>query len=351
MANRQLVWDFLDLDDAGYFGGEPCEAGLAQAVAKNIQHLLCWSALRMVGAQFVPTPDETDRTTFYRWRIKHDWTNSRALIANILLLPKTVATGGTSPTCTVDGTSKAFSYYSTGVASTLPADGQQHRILKALAPTASDREIVFGTSNAARIAAVTIFQHMQTAMPAGAVLDDATYKLIDLLLFQPGKQVWAQDLGKLIDVVQNDTDAIFKVARRQHFCWSRRGSTSADAIVRTSATLANLLDQTILTRSTTSPGWHCPAKKAGRFSSGGKVECDAEVYCVQTGTGPGTVRFQSSVNSVDISIPAPTAAWYKSTQTLQLDTSAETDKVDVLIAGDGLTDLRVWAVRLQENPA
>ena len=353
MAERTVIWPFAEMDDAEVYGGQPALASIPQRLALNLQHLLCWGAVLVVGAQHIDdgSIDETDRATFFRWRMRDTCPNSRAIGFFAAVLPKTTsASPNPNPTITGDGTSVVFPYFEPGGTATWPTELTERAVRKAMTPTLGDRELVFGTSNGARVAAVTCVQHLAVDKPAGAVLDDATYKLLDPTIYQTSKPINAQDLARLVDLYQNDSDALFTTFRRQHFCWSVRGSGSADAISRTTATFANMLDQGITSRTATSPGWTCPVQYAGRFGTT-KIECDVEVYAANTGGATSaTVRFASSLGNADVIVNSATAQWWQVAQTLTLDTTIEADRVDVLMAGDGTNPLRVWAVRCQERP-
>lgn len=347
MANRTIAVNFAELADEGTRPGQPTDAELLYALARNIQHCLAWGAVRIVGAQYERTPDATDRAVFYRWRIRDACPNSRALYGNISSLPRTSGSGAV-PTWTLDGTSALAPHFSDAAVS--PGDLKHWTKSKAMTPTLGDRELAVGTSNALRLQSAVVFQHLNPSVPGGWVLDDATWTLLDLSPYMADKEIYATHLQALIDRIQTD---LWPTWRRQHFCWSVRGNDAGDAVARAAATYGNIFDQAVATYDVNTPGFTCPAYAAARFGlSPALVACDIEAYA-QVTAGTGSVRFVSNGTTLGTVVSVGTTKqWYKVAQTFNLDAAAEADKVDVHIKADGIGDtIRVWAVRLQENPA
>ena len=351
MADQPIVTDFKSIDDVETYANQATVAEIGKKIALNLQHLLTWHALRVVGAQYEPSPDETVRTPHYRWRILDTLTNSRAQACHLCLLPKTTS-GGSAPSWTLNVGASAdtdsIAHWKVGGTVNNPQDVVHRRAAQlSVAPSGAETNMTVDSANGARVQSVAVVQHMRLTAPPGWVLDDAVYRLVTLTPYLAGKGIHAQDIGQLVDRVQND---LFPNWRRQQFCWSTRGATSGDAISRTAGTFGNIFDQTISTRSATSPGFQCPARNAGRFGAT-TIECDVEVYAANTGGATSaTVRFASSLGNADVIVNSATAQWWQVAQTLTLDTTIEADRVDVLMAGDGTNPLRVWAVRCQERP-
>lgn len=150
-------------------------------------------------------------------------------------------------------------------------------------------------------------------------LNSALHDLADPALAKTGGAVLA-DLIKQIRFVfhrlraHNLTMDGLWCAQASGGLWQTPGSTNPTAVVVTSATFVNLIDQTITARSATSFGHSSPARHCGTGpedeTAGQQVPVMCWVYAHAT-AGNGTVRFEGPLGHVDITVTGgPGVAWY-----------------------------------------
>lgn len=232
--------------------------------------------------------------------------------------------GGTSSTTTL-----AFSHAATG--STLTADDlnwQQAGIT--VSPDTYYRAEIHRT-NLARIVSSSLFEVMPLTMDTTihTIANDASTYFNGA----PITQAQVEDLDLSAD----------KVWRRGHPLGWWTTDIPGDERSRTSGTAANMIDQTIGTPTSISPGWPVGLPYAGSLDSANvPVIFWAYAEC-SGGTGAVTFRDQSNTTLGTIS-PIGAATWYAVPGNLTDNTSGgQTTKIDVFIAGDGANACKVHA--------
>lgn len=177
--------------------------------------------------------------------------------------------------------------------------------------------------------------------------------------------------GKVIEDNASDIYGAFEALRLYHLPsvvqWSAAGMIAEpDApgddtcITVISASLVNVLDQTVTARTADTPGWCCDRYKAGTqvgSPPNSNVTCTARVYAEAIG-GDGTVRFvgpeHTASNYTEITVPAGGGlnwygaaenVWYLNADAEYDDATVNCNKTDVLAscAGGGTLYIRALA--------
>lgn len=148
------------------------------------------------------------------------------------------------------------------------------------------------------------------------------------------------------------------------FCWCSTdiGNTSITAsdsrgFYTVSTSFVNILDQSVTSRSATSPGFSFHTQYAGmglEVPTGGtatKIKVTYRVYA-DIAANSGTVRFETRVGTSDITINSGGAAWYGSdsdyfefyTNVADTETGIARNKCDIFFKTASGDALRVWAI-------
>jgi hypothetical protein len=186
-------------------------------------------------------------------------------------------------------------------------------------------------SNLARMVSTSVFEVLQLS------LDTATYGIV------PDPTTYYENAP----ITQQQTEALIlaadKIWRRGHPLGWWSADIPGDERTRTSATAANLWDQTVAAPTGTSPGWPVSVPYAGSLDSADvPVMFWAYAECVG-GTGTVTFRDQNDVVLGTIN-PVGAATWYAVRGNLTDNTAgAQTTKVDVFFAGDATNACNVYA--------
>jgi hypothetical protein len=181
----------------------------------------------------------------------------------------------------------------------------------------------------------------------GIVVQDDDLVTLDTSIHDAVDPGLAKTGGKVLADVLSDCRTAFHALRRYNlpYCTQWAGyrvggafqtpvGTNPSAIVVASATQVNVIDQTVVARSATSPGVSCHVQYMGwgeEDETAGqriKVECRVLAQCTGGAGANGIVRFEGPLNSVDVTVTHGAAtAWYTSAPNyLYLDsTVADTD--------------------------
>lgn len=184
------------------------------------------------------------------------------------------------------------------------------------------------TNNGARVLSCTLYELRRDSVDTATDTDAADT---------------TRALGGLVidDVASNDVlsagSAWWRRGQPAIFSWCQAAGA---AVTRTSATLANICDQTVTAYSAASPGF---AAVPHRRHSGDSTSVGCMFWCkASQAAGSGSVRLVGQNGTLaTIAISGATATWYSAAFNL-LGTDA-TDKLDVLIAGSGAADVAVYA--------
>jgi hypothetical protein len=138
-------------------------------------------------------------------------------------------------------------------------------------------------------------------------------------------------------------DLIYRRGQSHLFAWTQNAAT---ATTRTTASYANLLDQTVTayaatSATPTSPGWIYHPYVRGRLDDTTAAVTFYAFAGMASGVGTGDVRFTNSTGTIaTINVSGVTPTWYTATATVA---SATADKFDVLIQGTGAAALNIRA--------
>lgn len=192
--------------------------------------------------------------------------------------------------------------------------------------------ITLHRTNLARLVSTTIYEVVSFSLET----DDYSYLIDPTSIYAGGA------------ITQQQAEAFMLAADK---VWRRGGhplgwwtiDIPGDERSRTSATAANLWDQTVSAPTTTSPGWPTSVPYSGSLDSA-NVPVVFWCYADCVG-GTGTVTFRDSSNTVLATInPVGAATWYSTTGNLTDNTAgAMTSKVDVFFGGDGTNACKVYA--------
>ncbi len=180
------------------------------------------------------------------------------------------------------------------------------------------------------------------------MLDTATDAAVDA--YQFGRNLPIED-ADVLDLLAA-TEKAWKRLGSQYIAWSTDpGLSGTGYITRTSATAANLIDQSATTWTSATPGFSCMPTNRGSFESN-NVPCVfgyyGQVYSGGTGAGSGVVTLHRDNSGTAIatvtSSDADGLGWHYTT--CNLDASQGLEKFDVKIKGDGTRAIRVYAVSL-----
>ena len=199
------------------------------------------------------------------------------------------------------------------------------------------------TLNGFKVVSIAVYE----TSDAGLVLDTTWGAALD--------QARAPLVGSIVThSLLTDLRALEETLWSQHrpivAAWSGADfGTPGDAKTITGTTTpTNLITGTGTSRTASSAGEICPAQYVGRGALG-YVTARGFVYAGAS-AGSGVVNFVSSRNTVATAGIAGTA-WYSTAATLELDTTIEYDKVDLLGAPDNAANtLYVWAWGIQIEP-
>ncbi len=133
-------------------------------------------------------------------------------------------------------------------------------------------------------------------------------------------------------------DKVWKRCGKQLFAWD---ANSTQGVQRTSATAANLLDQTLTAWGADNPGFPVVVQYCGSLDSD-NVAC--VFYCYASmASGDASIEFRVSGSTIaTITVDSSTAQYF--TQAGNLNGANASDNIQVLLAGDGVNTLTVFAV-------
>lgn len=153
-----------------------------------------------------------------------------------------------------------------------------------------------------------------------------------------GSPIFDEDRGDMIVALRNAWK------RNASPLWHWASSTDAAAVTRTSATRANLFDQSLTTVTASSPGVTLQLANKGTVRRAG-VPAKLFVYGKVVAGGPAhvSVRDSGGTDYCEVEIGDPTAQWWESN--VELLPNAET-KLDLYIESDGTNLATVYACSL-----
>lgn len=181
----------------------------------------------------------------------------------------------------------------------------------------TDYRAVLHVENGMRVISSTIFEVTRTTLPIGGtgVVDQRRFGETLSILDAPNAALFAA------------ADKYWKRGFAHIFSWSVPGSSP---YTRGTASKANILDQTITTRSSTSPGFSCHPLNRHSLDSD-NVGAAFYTYAGVTG-GTGKVHFEWSTGAVSINVTGA-ASWLSTTG--NFDGTEDDEKVDVFLEGPG----------------
>ena len=147
---------------------------------------------------------------------------------------------------------------------------------------------------------------------------------------------WIHD-APVLDIF-DAADKIWRRSGKTLVSWSVAGTT---AVTRSSATAANIFDQTVTTYSASTPGFQCVVENCQSFDSG---NVGVTVYCyasMAAGTGKVKLLKTGGVELGSMTINSATGQFW--TATGNLDGTLSSDKLDVHIEGNGTNLLSISA--------
>lgn len=199
--------------------------------------------------------------------------------------------------------------------------------------TDADSGVNSGTFRIHRVVSSTEVEYLNTSAVTEAFLAGTRYKIrsASVVFGATGGQIVDDDIDRLLEIPHN----IWKDGGGHLFSWA----DSQTAATRTSATYANIHDQTTTAWATTSFGhWTWPYY-CGSYTS---TQVPITMWARGTigGGGTGNVRFL--VNGRTVGTVAITGSGTLATATGYLDSTEVAQKVDVHFAGDGVNQLSVF---------
>ncbi len=138
-------------------------------------------------------------------------------------------------------------------------------------------------------------------------------------------------------------DKVWRRCGKHLFSWSIVGITAGGggAVTRTSATPANLLDQSLTAWGADNPGFQAVVQYCGSLDSD---NVGVMFYCFASmASGDASIEFRVSGSTIaTITVDSSTAQFF--TQAGNLNGANASDNIQVLLAGDGVNTLTVYAV-------
>jgi len=361
-------WSPLDLgvlvrnwkqDAAGAWRRAVNRSGVARSLAGMLDHLLGRQP-RIMFAQGMSAAyvDTAGAAPLFRWRYDDSWINGRTRRYRLLTLPRSAGAGncyaeqidGDGATPLINAPTGAYSW---------PEDLQlQEFTVERGASASAEIEDGLSTYNGYQVYDLVVQDEVLSA------LDSALHSFCDGSPAFPGRDLivgWAEQFRGALQRLRAYNLPIL-------LSWSSAtegtpGATSAAGIVVTSAAYVNVIDQTINTRTATTPGTSCHVRYCGvgaeDEAAGQSIKMPCRVRARAVG-GNATVKFigpdHIGGNSTEITVTAGAATswWGSAANYVMLNPVAANDatttarnKVDVhaKVAGGGtlyLYGLRGW---------
>lgn len=265
--------------------------------------------------------DATGAVPLYRWLRPDYWANGRSYDVRFLVAPRTSGTGNCYAEYE-DGSYLTASVNTTVGSLQLCQDVRyaQYQVDRG-ATTSTEYPEGINTYNGFTILDMVVQDDQLDA------LDSTLHSVCDTSVAKTGNPVLAG--------LAEDIRSTFHDARRYNlgmaFCWAAQGvsatpgSTDATAIVVTSASLVNIIDQSVTTRDENTPGIMCPAYLKGRGVNT-TVRVDVRVYAESS--TDAIVRFTGPNGYAEVQVSGG-LDWY----------AGETQHIDLSSDSNDLTDV------------
>lgn len=352
IAPAPKVWFPLDLDavarvwqadKAGTMRRCVNRASAVQALASGCNHLLGRATRRLFAMGMPSTWAPADEDPLIACDYRDGFSNARRTRVRILTMPRSAGVGdcyassdsGASVTPLLNMTAGSYTFPE----DELYAEYVVHRG----AAAGTDAEFGITIVNGYRILDAYVFED-ETPL-----LDDTENEAVTTKLVAVGNDI----LADMAEDIRSGM-AHLRAENLPVICtWSAPGTadaTKAPAI--TSSTYVNVLDQTVTTRTATSPGVNVAAEYCGRGISG-VTHARGLFYVTVNQTPPAggsaEIKLIGPTDNVELSIAAGSTSW-QSVDHVSLDTAkawddvtANGNKIDIHAKVSGLnTELTIW---------
>lgn len=231
-------------------------------------------------------------------------------------------------------TTKATVVYSVGkTAAIVPNDYLYESRGFALSPNTT-YALELHSSDQARVLAATIWERSRTMLSASSDV-----VALDLSRLRRGGPIYDADNADLLASI----NTMWKRGGRTLIRWSR---TDGSYTSRASATAANLFDQTLTAWGAQNPGFFVYPGDAGNLvGAADPVICWAYAGLSAAGAD-GTITFRRNGATITDVVVSATTGYYSNSATL--NSANASDKVDILVAGNGTQSIRVYAAGMFE---
>lgn len=340
-------WSPLD-DAPGRNLAAPRASHLA-AVIGALNHIAGRNLRLLFCQHYVAVPTVAD--PMCRFRYNQNYVNGRRLDHRVLAFPPFTAEpapGTAVPTVRSSvGNQTTMRSVEPSPATDEPADLRSGAWYEDIAVGGVYANRSIGTLNGYQLKAVAVYER---ADQGTTTLDSTWGASIDPSRGPRSESIVRGDLTYDLRALEA---RLWLVQRPVVAAWSAPGFAAGDARSLTGTTTpTNLMEGAggPTARTANTPGEVCPVQYAGRAALA-YVNATVAVYA-DTSAGTGTVQFVSSRNTVTLSVPGGGAAWVTSSNgALELDTTVEDEKVDILFAPDTAANtIRVWAYMIMVHP-
>jgi hypothetical protein len=191
--------------------------------------------------------------------------------------------------------------------------------------------------NRARVVSATVYEEPRTLLDT--TVDTIT---VDTTKFLQGGPITQQQYRQLMLAAEKVWSCGQPLLQWTADVATGGSNASYQPRTRTSATQANVQDQSYTASNTSAPGYFTVVPYSGTLDSS---VVPAVAWCYAScPSGTGTVTFRDQDNTVLATIsPSGSAAWYAVPASLTDASGTETTKIDVLFAGDGANTTTIYA--------
>ena len=295
---------------------------------------------RLLFCQHFADDTESSLAPIVRFRYNEDRQNARRLSWTGLYLPPFTAAPAPGTAVPRIESSAGNQWASAEIVPTIsePADVRALAFGEDITPTGAYNTRTASTVNAFRLVALACYENLPFVTMDTAWGESVAGAAITT---NPITTTFLSDLRAL-------EEALWLRHRPVVAAWSARGFAAAQArSVTGTTTLTNLIDLASTARTATTPGEVCPSRYAGRVTAT-TVAARCAVYAEVT-AGLGNVSFRAAGSTLSFTV-AGGPAWTEG-GSVNLDTTVEYDKVDIMAAPDNAANtVRVWAWMIQVDP-
>ena len=320
---------------AAPIGGSPsCNGAMPRAeyvllLAEAMNHLLAWGRVIPAHAVSLANSDNKDEGNAVLWRTRYRaGPNGTRLRGRVALAPATTVATAPDYSWDAGGTPRRWEVRAASPVDTdvVPATGYASELVgTSTANTVTD--VALSTDDNIRVCGWSLWE------PPIQVLDTASDVCVDYLSRFAGEQpIYDADVAELLGTYRK----LYEQAHK-HLIAHVVDDGSAP-LTRTTASLANLLDQSVTTYGADTPGWPLDVRYCVSASQT-EVPVTVAIYASCPG-GTGEVDVSTSADNTSVAVTAE--QWYE--VTLNADAQAATEKLDIMFLGDGANPCKVWAV-------